>query len=365
MKGEDLFIALGKINDKYIESSEPKKIPLYKRNTFRWVTVTAACICLFVSGYLVSTHMKAEKLPILNNYSIIFEPMGMGYEGTDELSLKNSDDINPWNENVTLKTLPVYKNLRYNDGKLWQNYYSANELKNQTEAFAYLMGLDVLGGEAVLGENEKEVYAYVLNTAQGTVSTSGTGISLNLKKGNENLLNKHMSYCFADETEKVSGTCREYSIDGELLSSEKRSYYKYGDITDNIISFNMQSYWQYENDAEYINSRNDDYLSCGEKLGDYPVINVDEAKEKLIDGEYVSSADEESVEGGIITENVIAKTDLIYYTAGNQQLYMPYYRFYVKYYSGSNEIQQYAYFYVCAIEDAYLSGNKKIGGSFQ
>ena len=368
MKSEDLFSALGKIDGRYIDCSVPKKMPVYKRNTFRWVTAAAACLCLFISGYLMSGHMKTGKLPVLDNYSIVFEPMGMGYEGTDDLEMNNSDDINPWNENTVLDTLPVFKNLRYSGGSLWQSYYSADELKNQTVAFADLMGLDIIGGEAVYAETENEVYNYVLNTQQGTVSSGGTGISLNLKKGYESLLNKHISYCFGSETESVSGICREYSVDGELLSTEKRSYYKYGDIADNIVSFNLRSHWQSswsDGNTDYINSRNDDYLSCSEKLGDYPVIGIDEARAKLIAGEYATSADEESVEGGKITEEVIAKTDLIYYTAGNQQLYMPYYRFYVKYYSGDGEIQRYAYFYVCAIEEEYLGGYEKFDGSFQ
>ncbi len=365
MKGEDLFSALGKIDEKYVESSAPMKMPFYKRNAFKWIWASAACVCLLVMGYSATSVLTARygALPKIENYAIHFE--GMGYEGTDELAIQNSDDINPWNEDIILETLPVYKNLRYNGGELSQSYYSVDELKKQTEAFADMMGLNIIDGKANPGETEGEVYNYVLNTQQGTVSTNGTGISINLKKGYEYLLNKHISYCFGSETEKVSGVYREYSVDGELLDTEKRSYHKYGDITDNIVNFNLQSHWQDEDNTDYTNSRNDDYLSSSEKLGDYPVITLKQAKEKLFRGEYIDSAAVSYVEGGEITEDVIVKTDLIYYTNGNQKYHLPYYRFYVKCYSGNGEIQRYAYIYVCAVEDEYLGEYEIFDGSFQ
>lgn len=348
MKGEDLFVALGKIDDRFIESAAPKRVAFYQKSAFKWAMAVAACLCVLVTGYSVTSVLTARdgNLPKID-YSIHFD--AMGYEGTDELSMKNSDDINPWNEDIVLETLPVYKNLCYNSGKLSQTYYSADDLKNKAQQFAEKMGLAVTGGEAVYGETEDEVYNYILYTEEGFISVNFHGICFNTTENNSSL------FCHGDDT--VSGDYYEYS------SYRTRSYCKGDNITEDIINFNLRSYYYSEGDG-YINSHSENFLNSSEKLGDYPVITLGQAKEKLLSGEYVTSADEANVQGGRLSEDVIAKTDLIYYTTGNQALYMPYYRFYVKYYSG-DEIQQYAYFYVCAVEDKYLQGYEKFDGSFQ
>ena len=92
---------------------------------------------------------------------------------------------------------------------------------------------------------------------------------------------------------------------------------------------------------------------------------MQKAREKLLRGEYISTASEENVKGGRITEAVIAKADLIYYTSGNQEYYLPYYRFFVEYSQGINDIKQYAYFYVCAVDDKYLGEITVFDGSYQ
>lgn len=366
MKGEDLFIALGKIDDKLIEDAMPGMKHSRQKKIIRWTVSIAACICLLVIGSYardtyIESHPKLEKLDIS---SIVFEPMGMGYEGTDDFSLKNSDNINPWTKNVNLETLPVYKNLRYNNGKLSQTYYSEDDLKKRTENFAEFMGLDIISGEVVEGEEENEIYNYILQTEQGQVSTNGAGISFNIKKGYEHLLSEKTLFCYAGETERIGGVYREYSVDGELLSEEKRYYFKYGTIADNIIAFNLQS--QYEVKGEnYTNIRNNDFVSSSLNLGDYPIITWQEAEEKLLKCEYVSSADESMVIGGKLSKDTIAEVELIYYTDGNPEFYLPYYRFFVKYNSADLDNNRYAYFYICAVHDKYLSNDEKFDGSYQ
>lgn len=366
MKGEDLFVALGKIDDSFIEGSVDNKLPRRNNKIIKWAVGIAACICLLLTGNYARQMYIVDNLKLveLNVSSIVFETMGMGYEGTDDLCLESSDNINPWTKYAKLKTLPVYKNLRYNDGNLSQNYYSAEELKKQTEDFADTLGLDIIGGEAVVGEVEGEIYNYILQTKQGQVSTNGTGISFNIKSDFEHLLSKHTDYCYGSEVEKISGVYKEYSIDGEFLSEEKRSYYDKGNLKDNIVAFNLQSHYERKGES-YINSRNDDFISSVLNLGDYPIITWREAQKKLLKGEYVTSADESQVIGGKLSKDAVADVDLIYYTNGNPELYVPYYRFYVKYYSTDSDNQRYAYFYVCAIYDRYLKDYKKFDGSYQ
>ncbi len=366
MKGEDLFNALGKIDDRLVDSAKPGKVHNYRRNAFKWAVGIAACMCLLMTASAVRdvSILNTLKQPRLDISSVIFELMGMGYEGTNDLELENSDNINPWTKDADIKELPVFRNLRYNEGNLSQTYYSAEDLKKQTENFAEYLGLDIIDGEVVDGEAEDEVYNYILQTKQGQISTNGTGFSFNIKKGYEHLLLKHTAYCYSGEAEKISGVYRTYSVDDELFTEKKRSYYKCGTLEDNIVAFNLQSHYEH-NGEDYTNSRNENFIASSSKLGNYPIITRKQAQRKLLKGEYVTSADESHVIGGKLTKNAIADVDLIYYTNGNPELYVPYYRFYVKYYSGGSDNQRYAYFYVCAISDRYLVDYENLDGSFQ
>ncbi len=354
MKGEDLFIALGKIDGRYIEETAPKKASLLKKDSFKCLMAIAACVCLVLSGYFANTLFQVSEPPVIENYSLHFG--SMGYEGTDELSVKNSDDINPWTETAELKTLPVYKNLCYNGGKLTQKFYSASELKAMAENLAEKLGVKAY--ETQITESE-ELYSFCLETPKGSVIVSGRGSSL--ITADADLVKKHME--IESEKEMKSGDYITYSVDGEPLAKETRSYDEGDTLEGSIINFNLKSHYLSENGG-YFNSRREDYLYSAEKLGDYPVISLDKAKKKLFSGEYITSADKNNIIGGNLCEAVIAKVDLIYYTDGNQELYLPYYRFYVDYYTGG-EYKQYAYFYVSAVEEKYLGDYELFVGAFQ
>ncbi len=364
MKGEDLFNALGKIDDKYIDAAKPGKQRIYKRNVFKWAVGVAACLCLAVGSYSAVSVLTARDgdLPKIG-YTIVFE--GMGYEGTDELSLLNSQDINPWNENVVLETLPVYKNLCYNDGKLTQTYFGVLELKDEAEKLADKLGLAYPDTQISLSTGE-EVMVFAVETEKGTVRMFPKGSNITVGKADSYLIEKHMQAVSPKnpDAQIVTGIYSEYTVDGEPATIKTRSFYKSGNITDDIISFNMQSH-QLTESGNYITGHSHDYLKGSEKIGDYPVINLMKAREKLLRGEYISGAAEQYVKGGEITEDVIAKVDLIYYTTGNQEYYLPYYRFFVEYSQGTNDIKQYAYFYVCAVDDKHLGEITVFDGSYQ
>ncbi len=364
MKGEDLFNALGKIDEKYVEAAAPKKMAFYRKSIFKGAVAAAACLCLIAGGYSVASVLTARDadLPRIG-YTIVLE--GMGYEGTDELSIANSQDINPWNEAIVLDTLPVYKNLCYNEGKLSQTYFNVLDLKKQAEELADKLGMSY-GNTQISLSQEKEVYSFSLETENGTVRAFPKGSNITVRESDLPLIEKHMQsvYNKNSNSEAETGVYNEYSVDGELLTTKTRTYYKSGNIAEDIISFNMQSHYLTES-GNYLTGSSDNYLNGSEKLGDYPVIGLKKAKEKLLRGEYINSAAESYVEGGEINEDVIAKADLIYYTMGNQEYYLPYYRFYVKCYSGSNDFQRYAYFYVCAVADEYLGEITVFDGSFQ
>ena len=355
MNGKDIFKAIGEINDNFIVSATESRAKKYNNKILKFAISIVACICLIVTGnVIVKMYTESNpKLSKLDSSAIAFEPIGLGLEGTDDLNLNNSDNINPWTKDVVIETLPVFKNLRYNNGKLSQKYYSADDLKKQTEIFAEALDLDIISDDTLIGEDDGEVYNYILQTKQGQVSTNGAGFSFNINKGYEYLTDSYLKCLYGEDVNLVTGVYETYSIDGEFLSEETRSYSKKGSIEENIIAFNLQCHYETENE-KYINHRYNDYISSSVLYADYPIITWKEAQKQLLKGEYISAADDSQIIGGKLTEDAVYDVDLIYYTDGNPEFYIPYYRFYVKYYSGNSAVQRYVYYYVCAIDNAYI-----------
>lgn len=356
MKAEDLFDALGKIDDSLIDSVELGEVKKQKKsNIFKWAIAVAACVCLLITGNaVIDNYVENDlKLTKLDISSIVFGQMGLGLEGTDYLSESNSDNINPWTKDSVIETLPVFKNKLYNDGRLSQTYYSAEDLKKKAEDFAEALDLDIISGEAVEGKEINEIYCYILKTKQGQITVSGSGVSFTINIDCEYLLDKHLEYSYGSEAKRVSGVYKSYSIDSEYLSEKTISYFEKDSLEENILAFNLQGHYESRNE-KYISSISDDCISSSYLYADYPVITWQEAQKKLLKGEYISAANESQVIGGKLTRDSISDVELIYYTQGNPEFYIPFYRFSVEYYSGDSENQQYVYFYVCAVNDAYI-----------
>ena len=85
------------------------------------------------------------------------------------------------------------------------------------------------------------------------------------------------------------------------------------------------------------------------KIGDYPIITVEEAKNRLLEQRYWMSATYPP------NQDNISKIELIYKTSNYHKYYAPYYRFWV---SNGEKIQNgleiYLTFYISAIEEKYL-----------
>lgn len=85
------------------------------------------------------------------------------------------------------------------------------------------------------------------------------------------------------------------------------------------------------------------------KIGDYPIITVEEAKNRLLEQRYWTSATYPP------NQDNISKIELIYKTSNYHKYYAPYYRFWVS--NGEkmqNGLEIYSAFYISAIEEKYL-----------
>ena len=117
----------------------------------------------------------------------------------------------------------------------------------------------------------------------------------------------------------------DYNIYGEY----GRDYYLYdggGDVVEDILNYNynhMRFGVDESGNTSVIWLINN--LACAEKIGDYPIISADAAKELLITGNYVTS-----VPYDFPGEEYIAAVELKYRSSSKNETLIPYYRFWVE-----------------------------------
>ena len=109
-----------------------------------------------------------------------------------------------------------------------------------------------------------------------------------------------------------------------------------------------------------------DALSVAEKIGDYPIVGVEEATERLVDGHYSTS-----VPFAMPGEEYITRVELMYRSGPLEELLIPYYRFFVLLPDADgwvmqkeNGLQTYGAYYVPAITDEYIVDMPTYDGYF-
>ena len=97
------------------------------------------------------------------------------------------------------------------------------------------------------------------------------------------------------------------------------------------------------------------------KVGDYPIISREQARELLVNGSYLTSVPYE-----IPGSEYVKKVELIYRTGTHEQYFMPYYRFYVELPEEEQENgrKTYGAYYVPAVDRSYISNMPTWDGSF-
>ncbi len=89
-----------------------------------------------------------------------------------------------------------------------------------------------------------------------------------------------------------------------------------------------------------------DQTDLSQKMGNYPIITSKDAKNLLLNGNYITS-----VPYQLPGEKFVAKTELIYRTGTNEKYFMPYYRFYVELPEEERDgLKTYGAYYVPAVE---------------
>ena len=373
MKSSDIFMCLGEIDEKLIEEAAPKEFRSKKKLNLKTALPVAACLCVLIAGALGFYSNQYNRLtPYAYFPDIVFD--SMGYEGTDSLTLQNSVDINPFSADSIPETLPVFKNKCYSGG-LYQNYFSEKELQKSLLKMAEIFGENELQFNTTKAEidtddpnyEENLIYNVIAESDELCISANGHRFSITPKT--KEASKKISAYLNENYDMQNIGEHKEFSVDGELLTTVYSVYKKGNSTEEDILNFNLSSAEIHYTDKGLIDFVIlNDYLNSSEKIADYKTIPLEKATAKLLFGADVStSTPEELIIDGKVQKKHIVKTDLIYYTNNLQQVFVPSYRFYVKLINPdeSSEIENYGLFYVPAVEIDETSGFEVMKNIFQ
>ncbi len=400
MKEERLLSVLGKVDEQYIIEAMPSKQKIRKPIWVKWVAA-AACLCLIVGGFVAITR-PGETPPIISgelSQIVIpeYESGGMGFEGLMYYSAEELENGNPWREDIALETLPVFRNGSYDpSGAGVPIGLSEAEMTEELENAAKALGLDILETETETIVTESEDGTFIPGdvicciraiTRSGELIVYANGeLVYDLPSGYELPDEYHFTYSNTSDSEAEAVMTYltetyaafldfdhpeivlqgDYTFDGEYT----RSYLVYDtgtDMTERILNFNFRTaQFAPDDNGNLMLIRLNDGLRMAEKLGDYPLISVSEAKEKLLDGQYQTS-----VPVAMPGEKYIAKVELVYRSGPMEETLLPYYRFYVELQDAdgwqmtqSNGLKTYGAYYVPAIQDDYISNLSTYSGGF-
>ena len=313
----------------------------------------------------------------------VVDPKAQG-GGFESLRYFRPDDLqsgNPWSEDIELETLPVYKNGTFDrTGAGVPRGHSEEEMMEKLRETLDAINAEALASrpdDAVGGEKGDD--GAVNNEINGVEAAADIGIVRVFANGRTILLpedgtlpegysfnlgtsdqeqEKAMKYL----VEKYAGFLNYGNPEILYLESSYDNWYMgfivydaAEDITERILNYNFRT-------AEFTpdGRGNLQWITCfdglckAEKIGDYPLISVSEAREKLLDGKY-QSRNLPDIRG----EEYIAKVDLVYRSGWMEETLLPYYRFWVEA-EGPEEAegyQAYGFYYVPAIQDEYISNS--------
>lgn len=383
MRGHHLLDKLELVDPAYVEAAD--QIPRRNHTWYKWA-VLAACLGLLSAWVLIPAQPEPFEPVSLQTITIPELYYGaMGFEGYLCYDIEELDNGNPWFEEMELATLPVYRNNAYDPtGAGIPRGLSETQMQERLTFAASALGLEVLSTEVMTaGELSPAPTQLRAMTDNGTLYIQANGaIVYFLPEGGQPLpagyrlahsgttraqaekticylAESHQSLLRFDAPKAVSPG--DYTFTGVFT----RSYCVYdaaGDDLSDILNYHFRSARFGANDSGNLSSfRLEDGLLLAEKLGDYPVISVEEATELLAGGSYQTS-----VPTAFPGRQYIGKVELAYRTGAREEVLLPYYRFYVQLPDEVSALglKTYGIYYVPAIAQEYIAAMPTYDGSF-
>lgn len=412
MKSMKLFESINDIDEKIIKEAESKQFSQKNNCLYLWKKIlpVAACIAIVIIIFLykanpnvgpISPHSDTD-LPMLSIDIDNFFSGGYGFEGYMSYDVSDLKNENPWNEDVQISTLPVFKNtssygvsgtapnpnikvmqdkakevasllgIDLEDIEITDNFPSEEMIEKITEKFAAT-------GEEVPNESfiVDRVYIKSENIEIEVVSNLVTTIrfkpAITLPQeynfthfATYDDIHKVALYLHEEYKELLQMASPTINVNGGdyNIYAEQQFGISFfdsnGSLEEQIINYNF-NYVTFACDEEgklFISRIYQPDLS--EKIGEYPIITPEQAEQLLTENEYITTVPE-SFPG----VDYVKKVELVYRN-GREEIFIPYYRFYVEMPSmkRDNGLNTYGAYYVPAIEEQYIENMPLWDGSF-
>ncbi len=376
MRRERIFQVFNELDADLIDTAEriaPKHRPIPRK-----ILATAASlfICLGV-GYIYNSRPD----PALPRLEVSFYDNGgmgtSGYWAYDSSELVNN---NPWTEDCTLTHLPVFRNRHPVDGAGTLIEFDWEFMDAALTKVAGYLGID----------NPKITHSAEKTLSYLPVSAQGEGMEFEMYHPTDVEVFLAPAWDIPEEyrltdyssTYEETYTLAEYILTAfpQLIPMEHVAIDVWGgyygsDGTENWQHHNIAYYELTDNETQNILNYNFNrtrftfnaegnlciyrvgQTDLSEIIGYYPIITADEAQRLLCRGYYGSNASED-----FCGEEYIVKRELIYRTDIMQNIYVPYYLFYVELPEeyGKNELKEYGLYYVPAIESKYIEDFREV-----
>ncbi|MGN0343176.1 MAG: hypothetical protein ACI4DO_10335 [Roseburia sp.] len=391
MKAEKIIDSMGSLPNEIIEEADgirgtknyfkKKRIHIYR------LISAAACLAL-VCGAFAADYIKQNTVireyPDLPSISVShMENEAYGFEGYLAFDISELTNANPWNEQMDIETLPVYKNIL----ELDENFQPLNNDKNAVLEMIYEVGdrLHIDKSQLNQIEEKDDLGEIVCKTQDLSIRANCAGQirieyepEIELPDGYTFIYDAsyddltevaaYMEQEYKDVMKMDHPTINIYGGDYNIYGEQHYDlgfYDKSGDINNQIINYNFNSvkFAPGENKLWFIDISQPDLSN---KVGDYPVITVKEAKNLLEQGHYVTD-----VPYQMPGMKYVEKVELVYRTDVYEEYFMPYFKFYVELPEEEdvNEpltgtgMKTYGAYYVPAVDSRYISDMPAYEGS--
>ncbi len=418
--------AMTEVNDKYYEEAACYQHRGNRTVWLKWGTM-AAVLCFLISGtaallnHGIRNTRVDEKPPVgssdttgtlvqgqpetaLPLLTVTYNSSeSMGFEGYMAYDISELINANPWNEEMELSTMPVFKNPLTYDTNYIATGADFDKMREFLLDIAGRFGLDantltitddVPDEETMRKINEKLQIdgdpvpdGYFAPTSL-IIKADGLEIEVNqamtAKISFDPAVPLPVEYNFTHHApyEDIVAVAEylktEYKemidIDDPQVNIYDGSYNIYaqqgysieffdasGNDTEQILNYNFNRTAFYCDDEGKLFLARIYQPDLSENVGDYPIITLKEASELLSNGNYITTVPYE-----MPGSEYVKKGELIYLTREQEEYYMPYYRFYVELPEEKREygLKDYGAYYVPAVREEYIANMPTWDGNF-
>ncbi|OLA74100.1 MAG: hypothetical protein BHW45_05430 [Roseburia sp. CAG:197_41_10] len=365
MRPEKLSEAIGMLPDEIIEETDAVRRNVRgsmkrkrRHRIYRYLSA-AACLAILICVSFIwdgkkegkTEHLDLPQISVGNN-----EAASYGFEGYLAHDVSELVNANPWNEQIELTTLPVYKNTVELEEFIPKNYDKEKVLEKIREV-AGRLGIDEHALSQVKEQPEME-----------TVTCETNEVSIQANAAGE------ISVEFQTPQDLPEGYVFNYDATyKDCLKAAEFFKNKYSDILsmkspdERIINYNFRQTEFQQSEEGKLRKIWIHQPDLSQKVGDYPIISVAEAKTLLKKGNYSTSSPYQ-----LPGMKYVKKVELVYLTDVLEAYFMPYYKFYVELpeekevtdSKGDTEMKTYGAYYVPAVESRYISNMPVYDGTF-